>query len=185
MRFRSRGRRSFRGRARPAMHWVPAPLWGTPTAIAALPSTTTAGLILSTAQASVGFIDNNSATLYRVRGQLMLWQNVAAGNICSIQGGLIEVPVTGGATPALDAADFSPEIFNNATKKWLWMFSVFVGKNASGFGPEFLTLEVDVKSKRRIVESGIALVMRSTAVVGAANAPNFMPNIRALVGRLG
>lgn len=165
------------------MHWSSSLLWNTPTAIGAPPSTTTFSLLSATAQAGVGFVDNNSCTVLRIRGQLQFFSTAAAGNIVQIVGGIIVAPVT--AAGALDTADFDPNPQANTNKSWMWMFSTFCGKNASGFGPETVTLEVDVKSKRRMMEQGLAVVFRTVSVQGAAPAVDYIPNLRVLYSRLG
>lgn len=180
-RFRSRGR-SFR-RSRPPMHWVNSQVWGVETALGAAGTTTTTGLCSSTAQAGVGFIDNNVATVYRIVGDI-LYRQTSGNSAALVIAGIIEVPATAGG--ALDAADFSPEVVNNVTKPWLWMGSGYAMANNAAVNQDAIChFHVDIRVRRKLSESGIVLVTRHIQVIGAASAVNYVPNVRVLVGRLG
>lgn len=168
------------------MHWGPpgtTATWGVETALGAPATTTSATLVSATAQASVGFIDNQRATVYAIRGQLMFRQTNGS-SIAMIQAGIIPVPVNSAGN--LDAADFSPELFNNALKNWMWLGTGYcMASNASVNADATLIFNIHVKTKRIVSESAIALIIRHTQVAGAASAVNYVNNLRTLVGRLG
>lgn len=182
MRFRSRGHRRLRGSRSPT-HWVPSGTFGIENAVTAgtITSSVLASSTISTG-ATAAQIDNNRATVLRIRGTV-LFRNTSATGIGLITCGIIEVPVTGAGV--VDVTDFDPTVTNNQLKPWMWLGACYVfANNVNTNGESSHQFDIDVKSKRVLSQSAVTFITIYTAVVAGATV-SIVHNLRTLVGRLG
>lgn len=184
MAFRRRVRAGGFGRRRskPPLKWVSLNAFGPTSNLngVAVNTTVTMSIIDTGGEQGGSFLSLSECTLYRTVGNVLV-TNTSATGLAQVIMALCVVPLNSVGT--IDASDFSLELLGNAEKRWLWLDQFALNLNGGSNLGFWNVTKFDVRVRRRLKNEALVLLMQWRQLV-ATPTVNFLPQVRALVGRV-